>query len=184
MRYKSDRVVWIYGRLNPPTIGHIAMLKELAKTAKEYDAEFVVYLSKTQDNKKNPLTQKEKIDALKELRLKDITICDDQNITNILAAYRDLWEQGVKHQWVIGGADRADDYKKFAERNSTRFDTSGFLPGKRVVVNGEEISATVVRNAALDGDYDKFSKLIAPVSEKTKKDIYHKIQERLKKKGK
>jgi hypothetical protein len=51
---EEDKVAYYtFGRLNPPTIGHEKLLDSLAKKSGKND--YFVFLSQTQDSKKNPL---------------------------------------------------------------------------------------------------------------------------------
>ena len=50
-------ITFVFGRMNPPTIGH----KQLLDTAKSVGGEYKIFLSQTQDPKKNPLDYGTKI---------------------------------------------------------------------------------------------------------------------------
>ena len=58
-------VVFTFGRFNPPTTGHIKLVEKLVKTAREYSADYRIYLSRSQDAKKNPLKLTDKVKYLK-----------------------------------------------------------------------------------------------------------------------
>ena len=49
--------VFVFGRFNPPTIGHEKLLNALTATAQREGGTSLVYTSSTQDAKKNPLTK-------------------------------------------------------------------------------------------------------------------------------
>ena len=53
--------VFSFGRLNPPTIGHGKLADVVAKAAAKLGAEPRMYLSHTQDAKKNPLSYDMKV---------------------------------------------------------------------------------------------------------------------------
>lgn len=176
----QKRVVWAYSRMNPPSIGHYDFLKECVKAAKEKKAQCVLFLSKSEDTKKNPLSLAEKEKIIKELKVAGLEINDNPEASNIIAVYRILAFAGVTDQWCMCGPDRKADYEKFADRNKTRFDTSEVLcPKGRVLVDGDDVSGTRVREAALKGDFELFKKLVAPVSDRSKKDIFDKIRSRI-----
>ena len=46
--------VFVFGRFNPPTIGHEKLLNALTATAQREGGKALVYTSSTQDAKKNP----------------------------------------------------------------------------------------------------------------------------------
>ena len=57
---EEDRAVYfVFGRMNPPTIGHGKVLDKLSQLAGSNP--YRMYLSQSQDAKKNPLNYKEKI---------------------------------------------------------------------------------------------------------------------------
>ena len=58
-------VVFTFGRFNPPTTGHIKLIEKIVKTAKQYSADYRIFLSRSQDAKKNPLKLKDKVKYLK-----------------------------------------------------------------------------------------------------------------------
>ena len=49
--------VFVFGRFNPPTIGHGKLLNALTSTAQREGGKALVFTSSTQDAKKNPLTK-------------------------------------------------------------------------------------------------------------------------------
>ena len=63
----QKEVYFIFGRMNPPTLGHAIMLQEGIQLAKKNNADFKIYLSKTSDNKKNPLPYPVKIEFFKKM---------------------------------------------------------------------------------------------------------------------
>ena len=56
---EEKQVFFTFGRMNPPTIGHEKLLEKLARVAGK--SPYRVYLSQSQDNKKNPLQYTDKV---------------------------------------------------------------------------------------------------------------------------
>ena len=56
---EEKQVFFTFGRMNPPTIGHEKLLDKLAQSSRGSSCR--VYLSQSQDNKKNPLQYVEKV---------------------------------------------------------------------------------------------------------------------------
>src|SRR5262249_20594994 len=54
-------VVFAFGRMNPPTVGHGKVVDKVESEARKRGARHYVILSGSQDSKKNPLTQKQKL---------------------------------------------------------------------------------------------------------------------------
>ena len=63
---RKQPVVFAFGRLNPPTIGHQKLIDKVITMAKRVKGLPVLYVSASQDKNKNPLTAKQKLDYLKK----------------------------------------------------------------------------------------------------------------------
>ena len=57
----SKHIAFCFGRMNPPTIGHEQVLSTVARVGGDHK----IFLSQTQDKKKNPLDYATKIKFLK-----------------------------------------------------------------------------------------------------------------------
>ena len=57
----ASGAVVVFGRFNPPTVGHEKLLRAAATEAKRTGYELAIYPSRTQDSKKNPLDPGAKI---------------------------------------------------------------------------------------------------------------------------
>ena len=60
----GDTVTLVFGRFNPPTIGHKKLLDEQPKVAK---GDLRIYPSRSQDPKKNPLEPGQKVEVMKKM---------------------------------------------------------------------------------------------------------------------
>ena len=60
----SKTIVLVFGRFNPPTVGHELLIKVVKKVASNNNADYAIYVSRTQDKKKNPLSVERKIHYL------------------------------------------------------------------------------------------------------------------------
>ncbi len=58
-------VAFCFGRMNPPTIGHARLLNTTARAGAGGD--YYIFLSHTQDSKKNPLDYNSKVDFVKSM---------------------------------------------------------------------------------------------------------------------
>ena len=58
---KQKTVVFSFGRFNPPTIGHQKLLQKVIQTAKKKGGQSKLFVSYSQDPKKNPLTASKKL---------------------------------------------------------------------------------------------------------------------------
>ena len=64
---KSDTAVFSFGRMNPTTIGHGKLIAKVIDVAKKERATPIIFPSKTEDKKKNPLSFKTKVKVLKDV---------------------------------------------------------------------------------------------------------------------
>ena len=154
-------IVLFFGRANPPHLGHGVAFKKVLDVAKSYQSNHIIYISRSTDKKKNPLSVVRKIFWLKKMfgSRYNFVAANDQIRTFIEAvkAQDGKFEQIV----VIAGSDRVAEYLKLLDRyNGTKefsFDSI------KVVSAGERdpdaegtggLSATKMRQAAIDGDIE------------------------------
>jgi cytidyltransferase-like protein len=64
---EAPGVVVVFGRFNPPTVGHQKLLDRAAKEADKRGYELRIYPSRSQDAKKNPLTPQMKISYMRQM---------------------------------------------------------------------------------------------------------------------
>ena len=62
---RKDTIVLAFGRFSPPTNGHELLVKATVLTAKKRNADHIIYASRTQDSKKNPLNVNDKVAYLR-----------------------------------------------------------------------------------------------------------------------
>ena len=60
-------VVFTFGRFNPPTVGHEVLIKAVESVARAKGGDYLIFPSHSQDARKNPLTQSEKIKYMKKM---------------------------------------------------------------------------------------------------------------------
>jgi len=110
---KKDSVVFAFGRMNPPTIGHKVVVDKVLSEAAAKGADHFIFVSKTQDTKKNPLSQKSKIDYLKKLFPKVKFPLGKS--TNPFDTVLYLCELGYKNIYVVTGSDHVTEYNRIKE---------------------------------------------------------------------
>lgn len=158
---RKSTVVMAFGRLNPPTIGHELLVKAVAALATKHNADHIIYVSRTQDAKKNPLTVDQKVSyARQSFKGMNIVGASDKVRTFIEAA-KDLTGK-YDNLIMIAGSDRVLEYKQLLDRyNGKDFSFKSIL----VVSAGERdpdeegaagMSASKMRAAAAANDFSKF----------------------------
>ncbi len=107
----SDDAFTVFGRHNPPHLGHGLVLDHASKLAEgigdNAPADQKFYTSHSQDPKKNPLPHPMKLDFLKQMFPKHADKWDDDdNVRTILGAATKAGDQGYKNFHFVGGGDR------------------------------------------------------------------------------
>ena len=161
----NKTAVVVFGRFNPPTVGHMHLINQM----KSYNGDRYVFMSHSQDNKKNPLTWRQKFDLLDPL-LVDVSI-GDQKIKNPVEMLQHLSQENYVNVIYIVGDDRVASMQELIDQYNGQADRSGLIPFSidtiSVVSAGqrdpdsdgvEGISATKMRFAARSGDFESFLK--------------------------
>lgn len=163
--HPKKKVVFIFGRMNPPTKGHDKLIKVAQDEAKKQGADLAVYLTKTQDKKKNPLSFEEKQKIL--LKSYPEKIVKTGNYNTIFDVLVDLYNQGYTDITMVAGSDRVKEFEilinKYngvpARHGEYAFDiiqvkNAGERDPDKDDVSG--LSATKVREYALNDDLVSF----------------------------
>ena len=106
-----------FGRINPPTNGHEKLINKLLSTAKSNRGNPFLFLSHTQDSKKNPLSSKQKEKYIK-LGIPGISkhIVNDSNIRTIFDALNYLIKLGYNNVILVVGSDRVKEFDSLVKK--------------------------------------------------------------------
>lgn len=171
--------VFAFGRLNPITSGHEALVKKIHEVAKEHDAGHTLVVSHSQDSKKNPLAADQKVKHASRAFSNTNILASSKEHPTFLHHAANIHSQGVKHLHMIAGSDRVDEYKeKLNKYNDNKEHPFGKMNFKSITVHssGERdpdsegasgISASKMREFASKGDRESFH-ANAPSSMNTK----------------
>ena len=117
---KGGTAVFTFGRFNPPTIGHEKLLKVIESTATKNDADKFIFLSQSQDAKKNPLTAAQKLMFMKLMFPKQRRAFPTTSARTALEAMSELHGQYSKVIMVVG-SDRVKEFDTLLNRyNDTK----------------------------------------------------------------
>ncbi len=173
----GNSVAFTFGRFNPPTIGHEKLINKVAQQPTD---KYFIYLSRSQDKNKNPLTPRDKLDVMKKMfpkHARNIVI----NPTNmVLDLATDLYNKGFTKVTMVAGSDRVREFEGILKRYNDKRNRHGYYNFDKieVVSAGERdpdaegatgMSASKMRTAAEKGDITSF-KLGLPSSYKNKAD--------------
>ena len=180
---KNSTIVAAFGRFNVPTIGHGLLAKKVVDTAKSFKADHIVYASRTQDAKKNPLDVDTKVKYLKKMFPGINFKAANEDVRTFIEMAAKLSEEGYKNLVMIAGSDRIEEYQKLLDKyNGKDFKFNSI----KVVSAGERdpdadgaagMSVTKMREAAIKGYFKSFrSGIPKTLSDKETKDLMEKVR--------
>ena len=161
----AKHVTFCFGRMNPPTVGH----KQVLDTMKQQGGDMRIFVSQTQDKKKNPLDYATKIKFIKEMFPEYAgDVVDNAGISTIGKVASYLHEQGYNSATFVAGSDRLEDMKSLlTQYNGVEGKAHGFYDFEVLdfVSSGERedgaegvtgVSASGARAAAANNDFESF----------------------------
>jgi hypothetical protein len=151
----------VFGRFNPPTVGH----EKLLKSAKRISAggDIKIYPSRSQDPKKNPLDPNTKVKYMKMMfpEFEENIVNDDdmKTIFNVLVTAN---EEGYNNVNIVVGSDRQAEFENLAQKyngdlynfDQIRVISAGVRDADAEGVEG--MSASKMRKAVMDNDFASF----------------------------
>lgn len=173
----TDRIaVLAWGRMNPPTIGHLKLVNKVKELAAENNGTPFIYLSHSVDKKhenKNPLPYELKI----KYAQKAFGDCvKESDAKTVIFALHELYEKGYNKLIYVGGEDRIggeDDitaminkYNGYEAKPNMfyEFDSIDFeCAGSRDEGSSDlstMASASFVRKLVLEDNKDMFMKMV------------------------
>lgn len=108
----KDLAITCFGRMNPPTCGHLALIKSMAAAAQDLDGDPLVFLSHSQDPKKNPLGFVDKAifvqQGIDEAGI-EAEVQMESHSKTMFHVMHELWERGYKEVIFVMGEDRIEE---------------------------------------------------------------------------
>lgn len=176
----AEEISVVFGRFNPPTLGHQKLFDVLSEVAENND--YRIYPSRSNDSKKNPLDPTTKISVMREMYPDHSNkIVDDDSIRNILDVLKSLCEEGYSKVNIVVGSDRQNEFEKLTNQyNNDLY----FFEEINVISAGERdpdsdniegISASKLRKFVIEGKYQEFSKGVPDTFSSTQSQKLYKI---------
>ena len=151
----------VFGRFNPPTVGHEKLLKAAAKASAGGDLK--IYPSRTQDPKKNPLDPDTKISYMRKMFPEfGERIINDYKMATIFDVLVAASQEGYGNVNIIVGSDRQAEFENLAQKYNGNLYTFNLI---RVISAGvrdadaegvEGMSASKMRKAVTENDFPSF----------------------------
>jgi hypothetical protein len=185
---EEEKVLYFsFGRMNPPTIGHQKLLDKLA--AESGKNPYRLYLSHSQDSKKNPLDYKTKIKFARKMFPKHARyILSTPNVKTVMDSANQMYNEGYRKIVMVVGSDRISEFKKLLEDYNGKTGRHGFYNFQeiRVISAGERdpdsegvegMSASKMREHAKKNDFVQFSQgLPSTLSNKDSREIFNAVR--------
>jgi hypothetical protein len=175
-----SKTVFTFGRMNPPTIGHQKLVDKVKAEAKKQGAMPHVYLSHTQNAKKDPLDYNTKIRFARKAFGPSVTKSASKTIIQVL---QELEKMGHTEATLVVGSDRVGEFKTFLNKYNGKDFTFKKI---KVISAGQRdpdaegasgMSATKIRGLAQAGELEEFGKgLPSSLKANDTKAIYNKVR--------
>ena len=162
---KTAVVAW--GRMNPPTIGHQKVIDVVNQHAQKFMGDPILFLTKTQKPKTDPLSFAEKLHFAQEMF--NVPVDKNTSIKTIIQMFQHLQGKGYDNVILVAGSDRVQQYQDLIDKYNNKPDTKGEVPftfaNAKVVSSGERdpdaegvqgMSASKLRQFAADDDFTSF----------------------------
>ena len=190
---RGSTAVFTFGRFNPPTIGHEKLLNVVASTASKVRGDQYVFSSHSQDAKKNPLTNDQKVVFMKMMFPKHRRSIMKTDVRTAFEAVSELHSMNKYSKIVmVVGSDRVREFNTVLNKYNDVEGKHGYyrFDDINVISAGERdpdsdgvsgMSASKMRAAVAEGDYDSFKMGVPPtVSEKDCHTLYKAVSKGMK----
>jgi len=157
-------VAFAFGRFNPPTIGHEKLIKKVASTPAN---DYRIYLSRSEDPQKNPLSPTQKLSIMKKMFPQYSSKIMINKTNMVLDLATDLYNKGFREIKMVAGSDRVREFETILKKYNDQRNRHGYYNFDKieVVSAGERdpdaegatgMSASKMRAAAAKGDLNSF----------------------------
>ena len=162
---KTSGIVIVFGRFNPPTIGHKRLIDASAREAKRAGYDLKIFPSRTQDKKKNPLDPGMKINYMKQMFPDyEENIQNDAEANTIFDVLTNSYGEGYKNATIVVGQDRLAEFQGLAQKYNGsdlyNFDNIMVMSGGTRDPDSDDVtgmSASKMRNFVTQGNFQSFA---------------------------
>jgi nicotinamide mononucleotide adenylyltransferase len=164
---ERNECYFTFGRMNPPTVGHGKVMDVLARKAGR--SPYKIFVSQSQDAKKNPLSYSDKVKHVRKMFPKHgRNVMINKKVRTAIEAAVALYDEGYTNITMVVGADRITEFEVLLNKYNGVKARHGFYNFKniRVVSAGardpdstgiEGMSASKQRQNASSNDFVGFS---------------------------
>jgi nicotinic acid mononucleotide adenylyltransferase len=178
---KGNKLVFAFGRFNPPTLGHDKLMREVITQARKNNANHIVYASASTDKRKNPLDVNTKVKFMKKMFPKNKIQAaggTQRTFIEVLKFYNKMYGEII----MIAGSDRVAEFQKLTDKyNGKEYNYKSI----KVVSSGERdpdaegvsgMSASKMRDMAKNNDYRSFKSGVPNLSDSDSKSLFNSVK--------
>ena len=181
----EKHAVVTFGRMNPPTTGHLKVIDKVKEIAKKVGGSHHIIVSHSQDTRKNPLSSQQKIKHLKRYSPGTNIESASKEQPKIFHHASLLYKKGVTHLHVVVGSDRVKKFREDLNRYNGVAGPHGHYKFHKITVHSagqrdpdaegsEGMSGTKMREHAKNKNFHEFRKGVpAHVSDTHAKELMH-----------
>ena len=171
-----------FGRMNPPTIGHEKLVNKVRAVARLESGDPLIFLSHTQNAKKDPLDYSTKISLATKAFGKIVKRSKSNTIIKVMQELENKYDNVI----LVVGSDRLDEMRTFLTKYNGKDYTFDSI---KVVSAGERdpdaegvsgMSASRMREYAKQDNIEEFTKGLPNNIKKDAKKIMNKVRKVLK----
>jgi len=174
-----------FGRFNPPTIGHEKLLQKVASLGSEYK----IFLSRSQDKVKNPLSPSDKLKWMQTIFKPYASHIFVMPTNMVLELATKIYKMGYTNISMVVGSDRVREFDTILKKYNGEKNRHGYYNFKKidVVSAGERdpdeegvtgMSASKLRDYAKRGDLKNFKRGIpGNLTDKQIKELFFNVRE-------
>ena len=158
---RSQSITLVFGRFNPPTVGHKKLL-DASRTASG-EGDLRIYPSRSVDPKKNPLEPDDKVEMMRMMFPDHADdIINDSNVKTIFDALKIADEDGYSDVKIVVGSDRVSEFDSLSQKYNGdlyNFDSIETISAGERDADSEGVegmSASKMRKAAAENDFETF----------------------------
>ena len=173
-----------FGRFNPPTIGHEKLIRTVASQGTHY----MIFLSRSQDSVKNPLSPSVKLNYMMMMFKNYAAYIKIAPSNMVLELATKIYNMGYRNITMVVGSDRISEFKSILTKYNDERNRHGYYNFKniKVVSAGERdpdeegvtgMSASKLRNYAAKGDLKNFKRGVpGNLNDKQKNDLFFAVR--------
>jgi len=166
LRRPRKTIAFTFGRFNPPTIGHEKLIRKV-KSVRANDHK--IYLSRSEDSKKNPLSPQQKLAYMKKMFPSHARNIEINRTNMILDIATNLHNKGYTEIFMVVGSDRVREFETILNKYNDVKSRHGYynFDNINVLSAGERdpdaegaagMSASKMRAAASANDLQAFKR--------------------------